>query len=168
MIPTAILNHLDEHQIGYEILPHARAVTAQEVADALEVPERSVAKTVVLDVDGRLILAVASASDRVDEQAVALALDARDAHLASEAQFREAFGDCELGAEPPFGRLFGMPMLADARLSHEDAIIVRAGHHDEALRLAWDDFVRLEQPRVLELSPNYPPRAEARPPDARR
>lgn len=156
MIPGPILRHLDLHDIPYETRLHAHSVTAQEVAQALGVSGRRVAKPVLLDIDGRLWMAVVAAPDRVDLGAVPFALAARDVRLATEEQFAGLFPGCELGAEPPFGRLYGLPMLVDARLADEDRLFVRAGNHSEVIELAWDDFLRLEQPRVLELTPAWP------------
>lgn len=148
MIPERIVQYLKEVGIPFTRRWHAKAVTAQELAASLHVTGYRVAKSVLLDVDGERWIAVLPAPERVDTERLAEALDARHIRLLDEAEFDGLFPDCELGAEPPFGRLYGMPVVVDTSLAGEDRIVFRAGSHEETIELSYADFARLEQPKV--------------------
>src|SRR5512133_2363770 len=106
MIPAAISTYLRQHDLHYEHLIHARAITAQRLAAAEHVPGSRVAKVVVIGIDGTLALAIVSARDLVDVEALRTALGAHDVHLIPEARFTDRFAPCEAGAEPPLS-IFG-------------------------------------------------------------
>ena len=70
--------------------------------------------------------------------------------LATEEDFRRAFPDCEVGAMPPFGNLYGVEVLVDEALTRDDEIAFEAGNHHEAIRMKYRDYAELVQPRVAE------------------
>jgi Ala-tRNA(Pro) deacylase len=148
MIPNEIVQYLQEHHVPFTRHWHPRAVSAQRLAAAVHVSGYKVAKSVIVDVDGKLAIAVLPATEMLDEELSTKALNAREVKLAEEESFRDLFGDCELGAEPPFGRLYGLPVIVDSRLPHEGTIIFRAGSHEETLEMHWVDFASLENPIV--------------------
>jgi Ala-tRNA(Pro) deacylase len=107
---------------------------------------------VVVTMDGTLAMVVVPASRHVDLVLLKQATGANSVHLATEDQFREKFPDCETGAMPPFGNLYGMTVLADESLSRDKEIAFNAGSHRELVRMAWEDFERLVQPRILRIA----------------
>jgi Ala-tRNA(Pro) deacylase len=150
MIPKTILEHLDKHGVAYVRLPHARAITAQQLAAAMHVTGHRVAKALVVEVDGQRQLVVLPAAEALDERRLAQSLQAARVKLLAEREFGGMFPECELGAEPPFGRMYGLPVLVDARLAREKDIVVRAGSHEEAIEMSYADFAALERPRVVD------------------
>ena len=97
-------------------------------------------------------MVVLPASAQVDLGAVARLTNARRVDLASEEEFRRRFPDCETGAMPPFGNLYGMPVFADESLTNDDEIAFNAGSHRELIRMAWSDYVWLAHPAIVELA----------------
>lgn len=152
MVPNRIIRYMQRRLVPFARRWHARAVSAQELAASLHESGFRVAKTVALDVDGRLWLAVLPAPAFVDLDLARDALGAHVVHLAEEAEFSQRFPDCETGAEPPFGGLYGLPVLLDERLDIEAPLIFRAGTHEETIELAFDDFRALEKPIVARIS----------------
>jgi Ala-tRNA(Pro) deacylase len=148
MIPERIERYLSNQGIAVERIGHPRAVSAQELAQSLHTSGHQVAKSLLVMADGKPWLAVLAASDRLDPILIGGVLGARHVELASEAMLAEIFPDCEVGAEPPFGRLYGVPVVLDADLTREAEWVVRAGSHEEALRIAYDDYTELENPKV--------------------
>ncbi len=160
MIPQRVIDYLERAGVSYQRLPHPRAVSAQRLAASLHTSGFIVAKAVLVLVDGAPAIAVLPAAELLDEQALAQAMGAQRARRMDESEFEPLFGDCEPGAEPPFGGLYGLPVIADDCLAEEDEIVVRAGSHEEALRLRWSEFARLERPRLADLGtlpPMRPP-----------
>jgi Ala-tRNA(Pro) deacylase len=151
MIARKLKEFLDSHETRYVTITHSPAYTAQELAAEVHVPGKDLAKSVILEADGRPVMVVLSAPDRVDLQKVKRATRAREVSLASEEKFADLFPGCERGAEPPFGNLFDMPVYADARLAEDDEIVFNAGTHIEAIRMKYADYERLVKPRVEEL-----------------
>jgi len=116
-----------------------------------DTPGKVLAKTVIVNIDGALAMAVVSASQQVHLASLKAATFAKSVDLAAGSEFIERFPDCEVGAMPPFGNLYGMPVFADESLSRDKEIAFNAGSHRELVRIAWDDFARLVQPTVLRI-----------------
>jgi Ala-tRNA(Pro) deacylase len=150
MIPQRIVAYLDEKGADYQRRPHQRATTAQQLARAAHVPGQRVAKTVLVSVDGTPWMAVLPADESVRTDQLAEILGAHQVWLMSEFEFASMFPDCEVGAEPPFGALYGLPTVVDERLAREPRILVRAGSHDEALEMSNTAYLGLEHPRIAE------------------
>lgn len=147
-----IKDYLDEQGIRYTVVEHSPAYTSQEVAAEAHVPGRHFAKTVTVNVDGRLAMAVLPATDQVDLERLARSVGAKQVELAGEAEFGDRFPDCELGAMPPFGNLFDMEVFVSPHLAEADEIAFNAGTHTEVMRLAYRDFARLVNPAVVHVS----------------
>ncbi len=149
MIPTMIDAYLREHGLHFEHFIHGRAVAAQRLAAAEHVSGSRVAKVVVVNVDGRLALAVVAATERVNVEALREALQAREVELVPEARFAERFWPCEAGAEPPLS-LFGVPIYVDAQLARQPWLLMRAGTHEDAIQLDTDDWLLSERARIMD------------------
>ena len=143
---------LDGAGVNYITITHSSAFTAPEVAASAHVKGREFAQTVVVRVDGRIALAVVSANHHVDVESLRRLTGAKRVEIAGEREFKSLFPECEVGAMPPFGNLWGMDVYADARLAEDVDIAFNAGLHTELIRMRWDDFERLAKPRMLELA----------------
>jgi len=144
---------LDSHNVKYVIISHSPAYTAAGIAALAHIPGKELAKTVMVKIDDALAMTVVSASQHVDLKVLKAATFARTVNLATEDEFKESFPDCEVGAMPPFGNLYGMPVFADESLSRDKEIAFNAGSHRELVRIAWEDFEKLVQPRVMRIAP---------------
>lgn len=143
---------LDEQKIRYTVMSHSSAYTAQEIAAATHIPGKALAKTVMVKIDGRMTMVVLPAAFRIDLHLLKRAVGAAKVELATEAEFREAFPDCETGAMPPFGNLYGLPVLVAQSLTDNKEIAFNAGTHTEVMKLDFADFERLVNPTVLKIS----------------
>src|SRR6516162_9612764 len=103
---------LDSHNIKYLVISHSLAYTAQGVASLAHVSGKKLAKTVIVKIDGMLAMAVIPASGHVDLDRLRALSRAKTIEIASEREFKNAFPDCETGAMPPFGNLYGMAVYA--------------------------------------------------------
>ena len=149
-MPTAKLKEfLDENRVKYVTITHSTAYTAQEIASLAHIKGQELAKTVIVNIDGRMAMAVLPASYQVDLPVLKEAAGANAVALAGEAEFRDRFPGCETGAMPPFGNLYGMPVFVDGSLSKDKEIAFSAGTHRELMRLSYQDFERLVEPRVM-------------------
>lgn len=142
---------LDQHEIKYLVISHSIAYTAQGVAALTHTPGRELAKTVIVAVDGRLTMVVLPASQRADLLKLKKHLGAESVELATEKDFRDQFPDCETGAMPPFGNLYGMDVFADETLALDKEISFNAGSHRELVRMAFADFKSLVKPILMPL-----------------
>lgn len=143
---------LEENEIGFVTIPHSQAFTAQEIAAAAHIPGKEVAKTVIVKLDGQLAMAVLPAPDHLSINRLKQATGAHDVELASEDEFAEIFPNCEVGAMPPFGNLWGLTVFVDERLREDEQIVFNAGSHTELVQLPYSDYERLVQPVVARLS----------------
>lgn len=143
---------LDKNDIRYVVISHSRAYTAGGVAAITHIPGNEIAKTVMVNVDGQLAMAVIPASRHLDLNALRNAVAAKSVSLVAEKEFQDRFPDCEVGAMPPFGVLYDIPVYVDERLAQDLEIAFNAGTHRELLRLAYKDFERLQHPLHLQIA----------------
>lgn len=144
--------YLRSRGVAFEEQEHRPAYTAQEVAAAEHVPGRSLAKVVMVFGDDRLVMLVVPASHRVDLDRAAAALEAEKVRLAKEQEFAGYFPDCEPGAMPPFGKLYGVPVYVDRSLGESETVVFQAGSHTHTMSLRYADFARLVAPSVSEFA----------------
>jgi Ala-tRNA(Pro) deacylase len=143
---------LDEAKIPYEVYNHALAYTAQEIAAKQHFSGNEMAKVVMLEVDDKLVMGVLRGNDKISLHAVEDSLGARHVRLATEDEFIARFPECEIGAMPPFGNLFGVKVYADPGLEKDEYIYFNAGNHVQTVRLKYKDFARLVKPEIVRLA----------------
>ncbi len=148
MIAKKLKSFLDERNIKYVTITHSPAFTAPEVAASAHVPGRSLAKTVMVVIDGAMAMAVLPSNHRVLLDDLRELTGTDDVRLAREDEFKSLFPDCDAGAMPPFGNLYDMTVYVSADLAEEAEIAFNAGSHTEIIRMAYHDFERLVKPRV--------------------
>ncbi|MDL1891904.1 YbaK/EbsC family protein [Sphingobacteriales bacterium CHB3] len=148
MTLTRLTNYLDENGIKYIVIHHSPAFTAREVAVTAHIPRNEVAKTVIVKVDGKTMMAVLPASEMVDFAMLRTALGANAVVLATEREFNTLFADCEIGAMPPFGNLFGIDVVVADSLRNNQEIAFNGGNHRELLKMSYADFEKLVKPLV--------------------
>src|SRR5262252_9794054 len=140
---------LDKEGIKYVSIIHSPAFTAQEVAASAHIPGRELAKTVIVELDGEMAMAVLPANRKIVLQDLREVTGSDQVKFATEEEFRLKFPECETGAMPPFGNLYGMDVYLAESLTENEEIAFNAGSHTEAMRLRYHDFERLVQPRVV-------------------
>lgn len=142
---------LDAHHVPYEVIHHRVDYTAQETAADTHTPGREFAKTVILDVGVGHAMAVIPALYRVDLEKIRQSVGTRQVSLASELEMSQLCPDCDVGAEPPLGNLYDMPVYVDPTLEKDETITFNGGTHDDAIRMRYEDFERLVHPRRLDM-----------------
>lgn len=146
--PSSVHAFLGEAGVPYTVLPHPVAFTAQEEAAAMHVPGRGWAKVVICIADGNPVQAVLPAPLVVSLDRLRALSGAQAIRFALESELRGLFPDCELGAMPPFGPLYGQRVFVDAALASEPDIVFNAGTHSEAIRMRYADFAAAAKPIV--------------------
>jgi Ala-tRNA(Pro) deacylase len=144
--------YLRDNQVAFQTQHHRTAFTAQAVAESEHISGRLLAKVVMVVADGELVMLVLPATKRVDVAQVAGLLDAREVRLAEEAEFAATFPDCEIGAMPPFGNLYGVPVYVDKILAEDEMIFFQAGTHTDTMSMTYADFARLVKPTVADFA----------------
>jgi Ala-tRNA(Pro) deacylase len=140
---------LDKEGIKYVSIVHSPAYTAQEVAASAHITGRELAKTVIVQLDGDMAMAVLPANRKIILQDLREVTEADQVKFVAEEDFKKKFPDCETGAMPPFGNLYGMEVYAAAALAQNQEIAFNAGSHTEVIKLAYKDFERLVKPKVV-------------------
>jgi Ala-tRNA(Pro) deacylase len=142
---------LRENGVPFEVQHHPRAITAQEVAATEHVPGQMLAKVVMVLADGEMVMLTLPAPYQVDLEKVGKLLGAEEARLAEE-EFEGAFPDCEVGAMPPFGNLYDLPVYVEEALAEDETIFFRAGTHTDTMSVRYADFEQLVEPTVAEFA----------------
>ncbi len=144
--------YLDSHDVRYVSFSHSPAYTAQEIARAAHVPGQEMAKTVMVRLDDELVMVVMPAPEKIRFDLLQEASGAAHVELAREKDFVRLFPGCELGAMPPFGNLYEIPVIVDEALAEDDEICFNAGTHTELIRMSYLDFDVLVKPSVMRLA----------------
>jgi Ala-tRNA(Pro) deacylase len=162
-VVPAVQEFLRKANIPYRVRPHIPAYTAQEEAAVTNVPPRDWAKAVVCFVDGEPIQAVVPADLEVDLDWLAIVTGATSIRLAGEDELRWLYPDCELGAMPPLGPLYGQMVFVDEALAAEEQIAFNAGTHGDAVSMRYEDFAAIAHPMVGRFArhPAFSPRGRA-------
>jgi Ala-tRNA(Pro) deacylase len=143
---------LDNNNVPYVTITHSQAFTAQQVAASAHIPGKEMVKTVMVKIDGKMAMAILPASYHVDFNMLKEITGEENLRLASESEFKDMFPDCEVGAMPPFGNLYGMEVYAALSLTEDEEIAFNAGTHTEVIRMDYKDFERLVKPKILKFS----------------
>ncbi|MEK6786934.1 MAG: YbaK/EbsC family protein [Nitrospirota bacterium] len=149
-ISHTLQDYLDREYAQYDLLPHPEAFRAAAVAQALYTQEMEWAKVVILKMNERFVMTVLPARWQVDLHRLRTVLAAHQVRLATEDELKDLFPDCELGAVPPFGVLYGLPVYVDHSLMEDKEIVFEADTHWEAIRMRYADFAALVFPVVAE------------------
>jgi Ala-tRNA(Pro) deacylase len=139
---------LDDVGVHYRLSRHSTAYTAQMLAETEHVPGRKVIKPVVVQADGEFVMCALPACYRVDLGELKDQLQANEIRLADEQKLAELFPDCELGAAPPIGRLYGLTTLMDESLTADDRVTFQAGTHEDAVTMSLMEYRRVAQPEI--------------------
>lgn len=152
MTTQRLEQYLRAHDVPFDTVPHEHSITALDTARRAHLAGRDMAKTVVVKVDGRLAMAVVPANEWLSLEQLRQACGAKSVSLANESEFRDRFPECEVGAMPPFGNLYGMDVYAANTLSRDHRIAFNAGSHEELVQIGWNDYERLVHPRIMSMT----------------
>ena len=145
---STIHEFLHQAHVPYTVVPHRPAFTALEEASATHVASRDWAKVVVCFIDGEPVEAVLPAASVVNLDRLLALAGGREIRLADEDELRRLFPECELGAMPPLGPLYGQTVYVDAVLAMEPRLVFNGGTHRDAISMRWNDFVKMVNPIV--------------------
>ncbi len=143
---------LDKSKVPYKLSTHQEVYTAQEVAHSLHVKGQYLAKVVMIKSKDKLVMTVLPASHKVNIEKIKTLLNDPETRLATEAEFKTAFPDCDVGAMPPIVHLYGLELYADKALTQDPEIIFQAGSHVETIRMKYSDWEKLAKPKIAEFA----------------
>ena len=153
-----IREFLQARAVRFEMLLHRPSHSATHLAGSVHVPGRSVAKAVLVRAGEFYALAVLPATHRVDTERLAEILGVPGLRIATEAEVESVFADCEPGALPPFGRLYGLTTVVDASLSGGSEIVFVGNTRHEGVRMRFKDYEMIEAPLKARFASPIAPR----------
>jgi Ala-tRNA(Pro) deacylase len=149
MSAKVLIDFLEKEHVHYITIKHEPAFTAQEIAASAHIPGKEMAKTVIVKIGGRMAMLVLPANRKIVLQELRDMIGVDDVQFATEDEFRTLFPDCETGAMPPFGNLYGLDVYVAPSLAEDKEIAFNAGSHTELVRVPYTDFARLVRPQVI-------------------
>ena len=141
-IARTLQDYLAQQGISYELIAHPHSHSSMETAQVSHVPGDRLAKGVVLEDEEGYLLAVLPSNCHVHIGDLSKQL-ARRLGLATEAEIKNLFADCELGAIPPVGVAYGIRTVVAQELAAQPELYFEAGDHEHLLRLSQSEFGRL-------------------------
>jgi Ala-tRNA(Pro) deacylase len=153
VMPAKILkDFLDKNNVKFVTIKHSLAFTAQEIAASAHIKGKELAKTVLVKMNGKLVMCVLPASYKVNFDQLKEVLGVENVRLANEVEFEDKFPDCEVGAMPPFGNLFGMEVFVADILAKDEEIAFNACSHTELVQMSFADYMKLVKPKLIKFS----------------
>jgi Ala-tRNA(Pro) deacylase len=152
MLIKRLKEYLDKNKVKYILIKHSPAYTAQEIAESAHISGKNIAKTVIIKIDGKPVMAVLPANNLIDIDLLKDTIGAEYIELAGEKEFQDMFPGCEVGAMPPFGNLYDLPVYVAETLTNDEDIAFNAGNHTELLKMKYRDFSEIVKPIVLKFS----------------
>ena len=144
--------YLDDNKIRYVVIAHSRAYTAQEIAASAHIKGKNLVKCVMVNGDGSHYMIATSANHKVNWDKLKDALNLEKVHLEQEDEFKALFEDCQVGAMPPFGNLYNIPVVADKILFEDDEIAFNGGNHTSVVKMSFADFEELVKPKKVDIA----------------
>ena len=153
MAAPALTDALDAAGVEYEVIPHAHTETAADEARALGITADGVAKTLVVGTPRGNVRAVLPASERISTAKLAEVLDERRKaiQLVPEETLRSDYAEFEYGAVPPIGGAHRDRVIVDTHVASHDTVVLEAGSHDDSIRIATNDLIRIAEAEVAEI-----------------
>lgn len=149
-IAAELKKYLDTSKVKYQVLKHAVAYTAQEIAAAQHVPGKQVVKSVLLKADDKYVLAVLPAIYLIDTAKLKKIVKSKALKIATEDEIAKVIADYEVGAMPPFGNLYGLEVYADKTLKEDEEIVFNAGTHTDTVKMKYSGFEKLANPKLAD------------------
>ncbi len=152
-MPAKILKeYLDKHNVKYVTIKHSLAFTAQEIAASAHIKGKELAKTVLIKMNGKMAMCVLPASYKVNFDQLKELMSIENIRLANEVEFKDKFPECEVGAMPPFGNLYGIDVYVADILAQDEDIAFNACNHTELIQMSFKDYMKLVKPKLLRFS----------------
>ena len=155
MLAKSLREYLDSHQVPYTTVSHRPIYTTQEIAANTHISGKELAKTVMIKLDGKMVMVVLPAAYHINFRLLKEATGATDIQLAREDEFMDLFPDFEIGAMPPFGNLYGLDVYVAESLAEDDEIAFNAGTHTDLVKMAFSTFDMLVKPKILRFSTRH-------------
>lgn len=138
----ALLEWLASHHVEYEVHAHSPTFTARATAKAEGVDPRTFAKVVgISTTGGGQLLVVLEATDHLDLAKARRVIGADEVRLLTEAELAALAPDCQAGAIPAVGALFGLTTYVDYAVRDAPDISFNAGSHRFSVRVeraSWE------------------------------
>jgi len=152
MATKRLKDFLDKNGTRYVSIVHSPAYTAQEIADCSLISGKEMAKTVIIKVDSKIVMAVLPASYMIDFRRLKEYFETDNVRLAEESEFIASFPGCDVGAMPPFGNLFNLELYMDPHMTSSKKITFNAGTQQELLSMTYRDYEQLANPVKVSFS----------------
>jgi len=138
-------SYLEQRGANYKVCEHDNSHTSSQTARLAHIPEHQLAKSVILEDDAGVVMAVVPADSRVRIGELARLLGRHDLHLADERRIAQVFSDCEIGAVPALGMAWGVETVVDDDLQENPEVYIEAGDHKLLLKMSDQQFSALMQ-----------------------
>lgn len=146
---------LDRSGAAYRLHPYSHDPRSEsygaEAADALGIAPQRVFKTLVADVEGRLVVGVVPVSGQLDLRALAAAVGAKKGRMAAVADAQRATGYVT-GGIAPLGHRRRLPVVIDPSAHEFETVFCSAGRRGLQLELAPAVLVEAAQATVAPIA----------------
>ncbi|MBI2380059.1 MAG: HDOD domain-containing protein [Gammaproteobacteria bacterium] len=141
-IAAAVLRHLKSNHIVFRECPHPRAANLSESAHHCDLAGFEVARTVLLRDEHGPLMAVLPLNTQIDFNRLRIATR-RSLRPICGPEVDRLFPDCAPGCRPPFGELYGLPVVVERSLTDLPQVYFEPGCPSSLIRVSGKDFAFL-------------------------
>ena len=138
-VTRKIIDFLNGKGIEFKKLEHEPVLTSSEAAGARASRLSQGAKALVVKAKDQFYHLIISAAVRLDNKKLRKVIGTRRVRFATRDELKELTG-CLPGAVPPFGNLFGLPVIMDNAILDEEIAYFNCGSHTISLRMKSSDL----------------------------
>lgn len=149
-----VIEFLDKFAAEYSLEKEGSAVCVQEISAHKSGLSTEAARVVVIVADGKNYMCVLPTYCVVDLGIIKDRLGASHVEFVDAGEEMSLFPRCQMGAESPFGILYGLPTLMDELLDGDAYIVFQGERCDRAISMPMSEYKRLASPRIFRFS--YP------------
>ncbi len=148
-IAKKIQTYLKQQNVKYKLISHPHTGSSMETAEVAHVPGDALAKGVLVKSNDEYFMVVIPSDYYVELETVRKLL-VKEVEMATETELSEQFPDCEVGAIPPLGHVYGIDTIWDptTSLGTQDRVYFEAGDHQHLVRVTGEQFHELMAPAV--------------------
>ena len=143
-ISKQLQQYLKQHDVSYKLIRHPHSASSMDSAEKAHVPGDSLAKGIVVKQDGEYLLVVLPSDYYVELDSLQKLLG-KEVEMAEEAELADLLPDCELGAIPATGNVFGIKTMWDPNtsLGKEEHVYFESGDHEHLVKVSGKQFHEL-------------------------
>ncbi|OUR96285.1 hypothetical protein A9Q84_07970 [Halobacteriovorax marinus] len=151
-VPNKIKSYLEDSKYHFQVIEHSPTERSLENLSTAKCPPTQLAKVLVFEINKRKSFVILPSDELVHLGTLKDELETGQVKMLRESDLEEYFNDCEVGATPPFGGLYNMPIYLSSHFQKDQEMYFNGGTHTDLVRMPYQEFLIVEHPTIANFS----------------